>query len=68
MEKITKVGENRSDACPIQKESVCVCDANGGCIADYRNRVSLEWNKWREVIAVICDKKVSVRITHATSA
>ena len=33
-----------------------IIDAKGGSTADCRNRVRLTWNKWKEVIAVICDK------------
>ena len=45
-----------------------MCDSKGGRTTDYRNRVSLEWNKWRDVTAVICDKKVPMTRSHATSA
>ena len=30
----------------------------------YRNRVRISWNKWREVTAVICNKKVPMKLKH----
>ena len=39
-------------------------DAEGGTTTDFKNRVRLAWNKWREVTGVICDKKVPVKLKH----
>ncbi len=30
--------------------------------SEYKNRVRLPWNKWRETTAVICDKKVQIKL------
>ena len=39
-------------------------DPEGGTTTDCKNRVLLAWNKWREVIGVICEKKVPVKLKH----
>ena len=39
-------------------------DAEGGTTTDWKNRVRLAWNNWREVTGVICDNKVPVKLKH----
>ena len=37
-------------------------DRKGGASKDVKNRVAKAWSKWRELIGVICDKKVPTKL------
>ena len=61
---------NTNDAVKLGEEEIpstykylgSIFVAEGGTETDCKNRVRLSWNKWRETMGVICDKKVPVKL------
>ena len=59
-----RLGEDKLLKVKAFKYLGAINDAKKEVQQKYRNRVSMAWNKRREVTTVICDKKVPMKLKH----